>query len=476
LPRHSRLLSSLIGVLLFFSFALASAASNIATVQKVRFSQTAEKVRIVFDFNTTAPTFDAVLEKEPLRLVVDMNAGVKQGVALQTELNDPFVKGLTLEEIEPGRIRAVVDLKQTIAQNVFILRNPNRLVIDLAKVFYQKNEEVVMPGIKHLTLLKSYPFGPVEAHVLKIDHDSGFKLVPMISNGEVKGLEPLSAMSARAKAIAAVNGSYFSLNGEIIGLLKLDGNIVSTPTIPRTAVGIRPDGTMFIGPAVDYQGEVALPDGQVVAINGVNRERYADEIILYNKYYGPSTESNDFGIELVVELSGVVTDITRGKTKIPPDCIVISGHGKGEAALKGVQIGDRVLVTETLGPAWDKTIHALGAGPTLVKNGNVFLNTKIENFGSDVAGGRAPRTALGLTKDGSIILAVVDGRRSGSAGLSLLELAFFMQELGAVDAMNLDGGGSSEMIINDVIVNTPSDGRERNIGDGLAVIPTGLVN
>jgi exopolysaccharide biosynthesis protein len=67
---------------------------------------------------------------------------------------------------------------------------------------------------------------------------------------------------------------------------------------------------------------------------------------------------------------------------------------------------------------------------------------------------------------------VLDGRQSNSIGLTLLELAKFMQELGSVDAMNLDGGGSSEMVIKGKVVNKPSDGRERRIGDALLVIPS----
>jgi exopolysaccharide biosynthesis protein len=110
----------------------------------------------------------------------------------------------------------------------------------------------------------------------------------------------------------------------------------------------------------------------------------------------------------------------------------------------------------------------------LVKQGNVFVTTKLEEFGSDVAGGRAPRTAVGLTQDGRILLVVVDGRQALSKGMSLLELALFLRELGAVNAMNLDGGGSSEMIVKGRIVNKPSDGKERRVGNALAVVPRKL--
>ena len=135
-----------------------------------------------------------------------------------------------------------------------------------------------------------------------------------------------------------------------------------------------------------------------------------------------------------------------------------------------LKVGDPIKIVQTLGPVWDKVTEAVGAGPCLVKNGEHYVTTVGEEFGSDVAGGRAPRTALGITKDGKALLVVVDGRSRASVGYTLLELAQFMLEQGAIEAMNLDGGGSSQMIIGNQIVNAPSDGRERRQGAGIAVI------
>ena len=133
-------------------------------------------------------------------------------------------------------------------------------------------------------------------------------------------------------------------------------------------------------------------------------------------------------------------------------------------------------IKQALGKPWDDVLHIVGAGPTLVKNGSVYLTSKLEEFASDIAVGRAPRTAVGLTKEGHVLLVVVDGRQSHSIGMTLLELALFMQEQGAVHAMNLDGGGSSEMVIKGKVMNKPSDGRERKVGNALALVPDKLVN
>ena len=94
-----------------------------------------------------------------------------------------------------------------------------------------------------------------------------------------------------------------------------------------------------------------------------------------------------------------------------------------------------------------------------------------EKIAADIAKGRAPRTALGIKKDGTLLLVVVDGRNNNSAGLTLAELATYMLRLGAREAVNFDGGGSSVMAINGLVVNKPSDGKERPVSIGLGLFP-----
>ena len=94
-----------------------------------------------------------------------------------------------------------------------------------------------------------------------------------------------------------------------------------------------------------------------------------------------------------------------------------------------------------------------------------------EYFPDDIRVGRAPRSAFGVTKYGDYIFAVVDGRQAHSRGCTLQEWAdILINQFGAVDAINLDGGGSTELIVKDSIVNIPSDGRERPVGSVLIIL------
>lgn len=467
----------LIALLLVPYFAFAAPAPQAAgapAVLKVRFSQAAEQTRIVLDM-TAFSAYKVKVAENPLRLIIDLPATANKTGLPQIAVNNSLVGNIRMVQGDNGNLQAIVELKQAVLHKVFTLTNPNRLVIDVTKFVEEKIQSEVAPGVSYTSWRAFRSAAPMSAHILEVDPQAGFTLQPVLSNGQIKGLDSVSAMARSAQAVAAVNGSYFSLSGEIIGLMKVNGTIVSTPELARTAFGVLPDHSLLMD-QVAYHGYVQLPDGSKVPINGINRERGEDELIVYNGFYSDSTGTNNFGVEYIINDNSVMA-VSGANTPLSANTVVLSAHGKAMKALAALKPGDPVKVSHALGEeSWDKAVQAIGAGPRLVQNSSVFLTTKIEEFGSDVAGGRAPRTAIGITKQGHVLLVVVDGRQTGSVGMTLLELALFMQELGAVDAMNLDGGGSSEMVINDKIVNIPSDGRERKVGNALAVVPTKLAN
>lgn len=99
---------------------------------------------------------------------------------------------------------------------------------------------------------------------------------------------------------------------------------------------------------------------------------------------------------------------------------------------------------------------ALGAGPMLLQDGEVRITSDEEVFfGTSIPGQMHPRTAAGVTPDGALVLMVVDGRQPESRGADLRELAHLMQQAGATDALNLDGGGSSALVAGGVLLNRP---------------------
>lgn len=102
--------------------------------------------------------------------------------------------------------------------------------------------------------------------------------------------------------------------------------------------------------------------------------------------------------------------------------------------------------------------EALGAGPMLLRDGHLRVTADAEVFFGTSIPATHPRTAAGRTAEGDLILMVVDGRQPASRGVDLEELAYLMAQVGAVDAMNLDGGGSSTLVVRGVRLNRPGGG------------------
>ncbi len=344
---------------------------------------------------------------------------------------------------------------------------------------YEPNEEPPQPStpppveeVEGLEFLM-YNQDGVMAFAIIADHEK-YKLRPVLARGKVPGRATVSQMNS-PEAIATINASYFGVSGTIYGNTKIDGLTASTTYFTRSAIGINADGTIIFGRQI-YRGVLQFNGGEVV-INGVNCERNSDTVIVYNSWNGAATGTNDSGVELIVQ-NGVVTNIFRGKGNnfIPPDGCVISAQGAAADYFNTVSVGDAINFEEDYinveqGRDFNESIHILGAGPTLVKRGEIHVTADAEQFPSDIRVGRAPRSAVGITKYGDYIFAVVDGRQAHSKGCTLTEWARILKNnFGAVEAINLDGGGSTELFFKGSLINSPSDGYERLIGDALTIL------
>ena len=200
----------------------------------------------------------------------------------------------------------------------------------------------------------------------------------------------------------------------------------------------------------------------------VDVERGSDSLVLYNRYYGARTRTNDYGRELTV-VDGRVTAVGSGNSAIPANGCVVSLHGSAADIYSQVRIGDAVQIDETLGNPWNKAKELVSVGPCLVRNGTVHVTTSEEQL-DEIDRHREPRSAIAMTTRGTYLLAVVDGRQANSHGCTLTEWAQLLKSFGATEALNLDGGGSAELVAGGQVLNSPSDGRERGIGSAIVVL------
>ena len=466
---------------LFQSLALAAGAKLL----ELKFHSGSQHDRIVF-YLDKVPSYQVKSSADGKELVIDLSDATKEG-ARRLAASGKRVDGIRFEE-KDGHLYAHVKLKSAWKYQVGKLSNPPRLYLDVLsepavlphdsgqkdgktdkkpQVLPKTNPLITETELAKGLTQKNYvyfdPNGQVSAYFVFADK-SKYRMEPVLDNGIVPGRNAVTDIARSYGADAAVNASYFARSGEILGVLKMDGETAGTTYIPRSAIGIREDGSVFFG-QVSYSGYIQA--GKVsLPVAGVDAERGENGLVVYNHWNGRTTGTNEYGIEYVVQ-DGRVTKIQQGNSVIPEKGFVISAHGTAKDALSGLRVGDTVTFTEQLGEPWDSAIHILGAGPRLVEKGKINVTTNEEKFGSDVSYGRAPRTAVGVTKDGDYVLAVVDGRQSHSRGCTLREWAVLLKNMGIVDAINLDGGGSAELVAKGEILNSPSDGEERPVASAL---------
>lgn len=232
-------------------------------------------------------------------------------------------------------------------------------------------------------------------------------------------------------------------------------------------------------------------NGKTRKISHTNRERAANNTILYTSdFYKADTDTNQYGTEVVLQSSGD-TELTLGskldltvasirkegdpKTiPISDDYVVLSGHGTSSKPLQAMKVGDTVSINVGMDTQWQQSEFMIAGGPQLVKNGLVDVSMNTDSF---IAKARTSRTAVGVdSKKGKVFFVTAD--TSLNKGLTIPELAQLMKELGADTALNLDGGGSTTMVIRPTnksalqVVNKLQDGFERGVSGVLMAADT----
>jgi exopolysaccharide biosynthesis protein len=361
--------------------------------------------------------------------------------------------------------------------------------------------------------------GPWVVQVLEVDPRNA-KVVPALSNDTYDGTEVTSAMVSRLKGLAGVNGDFFvtaasgGTVGDVAGLSVLGGALGSESTGPQAALLLAGRGA-DVGVA---RSAVTLrsSDGAVTAVKGLNRVTGlisgcggapgsqptsrprrdatctdANDLVRYDGRFSTSgTPSGDGGVEAVVDSRGVVQSLRspRGGS-IPTRGWVYAGTGSAAMWLTAhAKVGTRLVAQDVLTVDGRRTAMppaVVAGGPLLVSQGRRDVRAVEGGFSYDqnleffhrFGLRRNNRTLAGVRKDGTLVLIAVDGRTPASSiGLTFDESAALLLWAGAVEGLNLDGGGSTTMVTGDgrggaTVRNHPTDATgERAVGDALVVV------
>jgi hypothetical protein len=349
----------------------------------------------------------------------------------------------------------------------------------------------VAPGVVQFTLADPAlldPPAPISVQLLRLDLRQ-VDLTTDLALGDRQGRGTVLAAARRRRAIAAVNAGFFALhNGDPLGPLRVDGELVSDGSQGRATAALVEDGrgrATWLFDRASVAVTLAAGKAGTIPVDGVDTTRAVGALMLYTPRYGPHTDTAPTGIEWVLEPApggGFVVKDRRwhlGRTPIPRRGAVLSYGGLTPAApLDKLAAGARVALRETWQPAngpadrWRSAVDVVNGAGLLRRGGEDVRDWAPEHLAKAFLG-RHPRTMFGVDGAGHAWLVTVDGRQPDvSAGMSLVELQRLARRIGLTDALNLDGGGSTTMVVAGNVVNQPSDPTgARTVSDVLLVLP-----
>jgi len=414
---------------------------------QLRYSVTPDTVRVVLDCPWEVP-------------ITDLSTTTAAMVSLATPLDlprcsisidDAIVTDVTLAPDLFGQMMLTVSLAKARKCRVFTVpaedHKPFRVVIDILKQFETRDSSDLSPAISYTHWEKQTDTRYFAVHLLDVNlTDPHVRLDVVAAQGE---RERVSAMVQRTSAVAGVNGGYFTDGTRPVGLLKVAGQVLALPIWSRTALAVPTTGNpVFLNPLGVWR--LTLPDGShrdILDPLDASVRTPAPDSQLYAGATYQRAPAIPHGLNLLLR-GGVVVARNAEAMPIAPGEYLLQVRNADFATLDPLlPVGATVTVAPVLTPDLSGYAAAVGAGPRLVSHGDIAITGVTERFKPDILTACPARTAVGLTAAHHLLVVAVEAPCAWGGGMTLEELAMLLHTCGASEAMNLDGGGSTTMVV-----------------------------
>ena len=441
-----------------------------AIVQAIRQGDQDWGERIVIDLDRSTPC-QVTEDGKTLTIQIDAQANPELLERFQT----------TDSTLRVGSTATQIVLQMSIAKNlrprIWTLDNPNRIVIDLATEVLQELDIVWSPGIRYKQQIVSLNNSRFPVVWLEINpRQPGVKLRPIWGNPQtLVGINPLVTVARESQVVAAINGGYFNRNTQLpLGAIRQDNNWISSPILNRGAIAWNDQGEFKIDRLTLQETLITANNQRLPVVNsnsGYTQPGIARYTPNWGTVYYPLTNNETLIVIQNNQVKNILPGGIVGQNPLPIPSngyiLVIRGNlnWQPEAYLP---VGTTVsFQTETIPAEFNRYPHIIGAGPVLLLNNRIILDATAEQFRDAFIKESAHRSVIATNRMGTILIATV-GNRSGGLGPTLSEIAEIIQRLGAVDALNLDGGSSTSLYLGGQLINR-SPRTAARIHNGLGV-------
>ncbi|MEG4321381.1 MULTISPECIES: phosphodiester glycosidase family protein [unclassified Microcoleus] len=375
-------------------------------------------------------------------------------------------------KVEPAgnQTRIKVQIPLGWRPQVFSLGNPHRLVIDIRPDSLVEKDIAWAAGVRWRQQYQNLGTARFPVYSLEVNpRQSGVKIRPLLSNPPTeKGSAPLLQTAELSGTAAAINAGFFNrINRLALGAIRRDNKWLNGPILNRGAIAWNDRGEFAID-RLTLQETLITPANQPLSISQLNSAYVESGIGRYNSDWG-ATYTPFSDDEIVVTVAGdslgdsfaarVVSQSpggAAGKTNfpIPANGYLLALRSDLSVAF---QLSDGTLLrleTNTIPADLNRFPYILGGGPVLVQNSLIALDAKAEGFSDAYVRQTAIRSAIGRTAAGNLLIVAVHNR-AGGAGPNFAELAQILQQMGAVEALNLDGGSSTSLYLGGSLLDRP---------------------
>lgn len=430
--------------------------------------------QIVIDLDRPTPW---QVDPQSQELVLTLNVQINPSL-IQAFKPNPASRIRSLKiEANQNRTTLRIGIPLAFRPRITTLSNPNRLVIEVGANFLSEKDILWTNGLRWRQQSINVGTAQFPIFVLEINpRQAGLRLRPILPNISIAGTAPLFQTAQRTLTTGAINAGFFNRNNQLpLGAIRTENRWLSGPILNRGVVAWDDNGNWRFDRLV-LQESVTIPSGQRFALNAFNSAYIQAGIARYTSEWGSTyTTLSDNEILMTVQNNQIASQQTiataGGSFSIPPTGYLLVFRSNRTAA-NSFPVGTTVQLQSTFTPA-DFTAYPyiIGGGPLLVQNGQIVLNAKSEGFSDAFIREAAARSAIGQTADGRILIVALQNRSTG-VGATLSNMAEVMRQLGAIHALNLDGGSSTTLYLGGQILDRPprSSARVHN-GIGIFVQP-----
>jgi hypothetical protein len=384
-----------------------------------------------------------------------------------------------LSQPTPNQTQLRLGIPSSLRPRIWSLPNPNRLIVDVRPDSLVDRNILWAPGLRWRSQILNLGAEHFPVVWLAVNpRQPGVRLRPILPDpGTMTGIAPLLQTAGLAQAAAAINGGFFNRNNQLpLGAVRLDGRWLSGPILNRGAIAWNDAGEFRID-RLTLQEPLVTPTGQRLPITHLNSGYIQAGIARYTSDWGPTyTPLSNEEILISVQNTRVIgqqVSATAGSLAIP---IPAEGYllvlRSNRTAAASLPVGTSLRLESTTSPPdFNRYPQTLAGGPLLLQNRQIVLNAAAEQFNPAFVTGKASRSAIGQMADGNVIIVTVHNRLGGG-GATLTDIAQIMQQLGSVNALNLDGGSSTTLYLGGQILDRlPQTAARVHNGIGIFVYP-----